>query len=137
MHSETASYEWDAPYFHPIPSAVWWRVPDEDGIVLHSLSFAYMLDFAAVPEHDPSTFDYWTFDGDYLYKNLGNIKRMHVALDSDEMFLASWSPSHENPRDLTAQKDRRIIGGFLKRRQFRQAFYGRFADPSKNALLHD
>lgn len=29
MHSETLTYEWEAPYFHSVPSAVWWEVPGE------------------------------------------------------------------------------------------------------------
>ena len=62
MHSETKIYEWDAPYFHPMPAAVWWRVPDEDGIVVHSFSWAPLLfDFSAVPNRDTSTFDEWAF----------------------------------------------------------------------------
>jgi hypothetical protein len=138
MHSESASYEWDATYFHPIPSAVWWRVPGEDGIVLHSLSWAPVIDFAAVPEHDASTFDYWTFDGDYAYKNLGNISRIHLVLDSDEMCMASWSRSAENPYDLTPRKE---LGGpfasLVKRHLFRKAFYGGDLrlDPLRQTML--
>jgi hypothetical protein len=139
MHSESASYEWNAGYFHPIPSAVWWRVPGEDGIVLHSLSWAPMIDFAAVHEHDASTFDYWTFDGDYAYKNLGNISRVHLVLDSDEMFMASWSRSAENPYDLTPRKELGwpLVGGLVKRHRFRQAFYGGDLrlDPLRQTML--
>ena len=140
LHSETKSFEWDAPYFHPIPSAVWWRVPDEDGIVVHSLSWAPLLiDYTVVPQHDTSTFENWTWDGDYIYNNLGNMKRVHLVLDSDEMFMASWSRLNENPRELTPQKElmRPFLGGFAKRRQFNNAFYGGFVDPAKNPLLHD
>ncbi len=55
MHSETKAYEWKSPHFHATPSAVWWRVPGEDGIVLHSLSWApLLLDFAAISNHDLS-----------------------------------------------------------------------------------
>ena len=104
LHSETASYEWDAPYFPSLPSAVWWRVPHEDGIIVHCLSWAALLfDFSAVPEHDTSTFDEWTYDGDYIYRNLGNIKRVHLVLDSDEMFMASWAPLADKPYDLSPQ----------------------------------
>jgi hypothetical protein len=134
LHSETKSYEWDAPYFHPIPAAAWWHVPDEDGIVVHCLSWAPLLfDFAAVPAHDTSTFDNWTFDGDYIYKNLGNIKRIHLVLDSDEIFMASWAPSSDKPYDLSPQRllARPLIGGFVKRHRFNRAFYKGFTDPFK------
>jgi hypothetical protein len=53
MHSETLTYEWDAEYLVNAPSALWWRVPGENGIVLHSLSWApLLLDFAAAKDHD-------------------------------------------------------------------------------------
>jgi hypothetical protein len=39
LHSETKTYEWDAPYFHATPSAAWWKVPGEDGIVVHCMSW--------------------------------------------------------------------------------------------------
>ena len=51
FHSETLAYEWDAPGLIAISPAAWWRVPGEDGIVLHSLSWApLLLDYGAVRE---------------------------------------------------------------------------------------
>jgi hypothetical protein len=39
----------------------WWRVPGEEGIVLHSLSrAALLLDYGVLVEHDTSTPDSWT-----------------------------------------------------------------------------
>jgi hypothetical protein len=134
LHSETTSYEWDAPYLDSVPAALWWQVPGEEGIVVHCLSWAPLLfDFAAVPEHDTSVFDHWTFDGDYIYKNLGNIKRIHLVLDSDEIFMASWAPSRDKPYDLSPQPllARPIIGSFVKRHRFNSTFYKGFSDPSK------
>ena len=138
MHSETKSYEWEAPYFNPVPAAAWWRVPGEHGIVVHSLSWAPLLfDFAAVAEHDTSTFDEWTFDGDYVYRNLSNIKRVHLVLDSDEIFMASWGPSSERRHDLAAQRQQTklLIGGHLKRQQFKAAFFSGIFDPFKQAIF--
>jgi hypothetical protein len=138
MHSETRTYEWEAPYFNPVPAAAWWRVPGEDGIVVHSLSWAPLLfDFASVAEHDTSTFDKWTFDGDYVYRNLSTIKRVHLVLDSDEMFLASWGPSADRRHDLSAQRQltRPFIGGHFKRQQFKAAFYSGIFDPFKQQIF--
>jgi hypothetical protein len=138
LHSESASYEWDAPYFYSLPSAAWWRVPDEHGIVVHSLSWAAPLfDFTAVPKHDTSTFDEWTYDGDYIYRNLGNIKRIHLVLDSDEMFMASWAPLADRPYDLTPQASLRIplLGGLLKKHRFNAAFYSGVHDPLKQRIF--
>lgn len=92
FHSETLRYEWDAPYFSNFPVACWWRVPEEDGIVLHSLSWApLLLDYSAIERHDTSVMDNWTVDGDYVYRNFGLDGKVHVVQDSDEIMLVSWA----------------------------------------------
>ena len=97
FHPETLSYEWGEPFFFSIIPAAWWRVPGEDGIVLHSLSWApLLLDYGAVIEHDTSTLEQWTIDGDYLFKNLGRSKKIYVIQDSDEMFMAV-TPMADSP----------------------------------------
>jgi hypothetical protein len=138
MHSETLTYEWDAPYFFSHPSAAWWRVPGEDGIVVHCLSWAApLLDFGAVRTHDTSTFDEWTFDGDYIYRNLSEIKKIHLVRDSDEMFIASWAPADDKPYSLTPQPvlQRRFLGELTKRVRFRSWFYSGILDPFKQEIF--
>jgi hypothetical protein len=138
MHSETLTYEWNAPYFFSHPSAVWWRVPGEDGIVVHSLSWAApLLDFSVVRTHDTSTFDEWTFDGDYIYKNLGDIKKIHLVRDSDEMFIASWAPAADKPYPLTPRSalQRRFVGELTKKARFRNWFYSGIMDPFKQEIF--
>src|SRR5262245_11064508 len=140
LHSETKTYEWDAPYFHATPYAAWWKVPGEDGIVVHCMSWAPLLfDLAAVPAHDTSTFDNWTIDGDYVHKNLGNIKRIHMVLDSDEMFIASWAPLSDKPYDLTPQPEleRRLTGGLWKKRRFNKWFHSGVFDPLKQDIFFE
>ncbi len=105
---------------------------------MHSFSWAPLLfDFGAVPKHDTSTFDQWTFDGDYVHRNLGNIKRVHLVLDSDEIFLASWGPSSDRPHDLSPvpQLTRPLLGGYYKRRTFRAWFFGGVFDPFKQQIF--
>jgi hypothetical protein len=132
FHSQTLAYEWDAPGLLPVSAAAWWRVPGEDGIVPHCLSWApLLLDYGSIAAHDTSTLDQWTLDGDYLFNNSGNIKRMHVVQDSDEIFLASWGPLAEGP--LT--KTRFPFEGRLAGHFFRQSFYGGFFDPLKRKLF--
>jgi hypothetical protein len=138
MHSETSTYEWDAPCFSHAPSAVWWRVPGEDGIVLHSLSWApLLLDFAAVAGHDISTFDDWTLDGDYVFRNLGQSKHIHLVSDSDEIFMASWAPASDRPRDLRPQWLLRnpLLGNLVRRQRFNAAFYSGSHDPLKQEIF--
>ena len=132
FHSETLAYEWDTPGLMAISPAAWWRVPGEDGIVLHSLSWApLLLDYNAIGSHDTSTFDQWTLDGDYLYNNIKNIKHIHVVQDSDELFLASWGPLAE--RAVT--KTRFPFDKFLAGHFFKQSFYSGFFDPLKRKLF--
>ena len=132
FHSETLAYEWDAPGLMVVSPAAWWRVPGEEGIVLHSLSWApLLLDYSAVGVHDTSTFDQWTLDGDYLFNNSGNMKKIHVIQDSDEIFLASWGPLAERPVKKTRFPfDNRLAGHF-----FKQSFYSGFFDPLKRKLF--
>jgi hypothetical protein len=132
FHSETLAYEWDAPGIMAISPAAWWRVPGENGIVLHSLSWApVLLDYGAIGDHDTSTFDQWTLDGDYLFNNTKSIKNIHVVQDSDELFLASWGPLAE--RAVTKSRfpfDKYLAGHF-----FKQSFYSGFFDPLKRSLF--
>ena len=132
FHSETLAYEWDAPGIMAISPAAWWRVPGEDGILLHSLSWApLLLDYGAIGAHDTSTFDQWTLDGDYLFNNTQSLKKIHVVQDSDELFLASWGPLAER----AANKTRFPFDRFLAGHFFKQSFYSGFFDPLKRKLF--
>jgi hypothetical protein len=134
MHSETLTYEWDAEYLVNAPSALWWRVPGENGIVLHSLSWApLLLDFAAAKDHDTSALENWTIDGDYVFKNLGAMPRMHVVQDSDEMFYCGWSALTDRPYPLAPRFTNRVawVNTLAKMEEFRTAFYGPSYDPLK------
>ncbi|MGA7786917.1 MAG: hypothetical protein WCA56_01995 [Xanthobacteraceae bacterium] len=132
FHSETLAYEWDAPGIMAISPAAWWRVPGEDGILLHSLSWApLLLDYDAIGEHDTSTFDQWTLDGDYLFNNSKSIKHMHVVQDSDELFIASWGPLAEKAVTKTRFPFERLMAGHF----FKQSFHSGFFDPLKRRLF--
>lgn len=134
LHTETISYEWDAPYFGLMPAAAWWRVPNEDGMVVHSLSwFPLLVDFAAIPQLDVSMLDYWTIDGDFLQRNIGQSKAIYVVDDSDEAFVASWAPMREK---VQAVRRLGIFENSLLRQVFRSAelrrtYYGPYLDDFK------
>jgi hypothetical protein len=141
FHPETLSYEWDGPYLLPVIPAAWWRVPDEDGVVLHCLSWApLLLDYGAVARHDMSTLDGWTIDGDYLFKNIQDDKNIHVVQDSDEMFLASWAPEDERasvfrPFGLFQHPLGKRLHDLIHGQQFRASFYSRVFDPLKRRMF--
>lgn len=101
MHSETASFEFDAPYFRELPSAVWWRVPEDGGMLIHCLSWCpLLLDYSIVDDHDVSSLDNWTLDGDYVHRNFHKAEKIYVCDDSDEVMLISWAPLAYNPVPL-------------------------------------
>jgi hypothetical protein len=138
LHRETIAYGWDQPYFVIVPAAAWWQVPGEDGIVIHSLSWAPLLiDYAAVASHDTSTFDNWTLDGDYIARNLDWRTATHIVEDSDEIFLASWAPMAEGP---TTQKPWRLLKNQILRdaihgAQLRRVYNSYISDPMKREVF--
>lgn len=138
LHSETLSYEWDASFFSVFPQACWWRVPGEDGIIVHSLSwFPLILDYKAVADHDSSVMDNSTIDGDYLDRNFGATARMYVVEDSDEAMLVSWAPLGERACSLAPdpQFQRPLIGEWLKGLSFYKALCDPRFDPLKRNLF--
>jgi len=109
FHSEGLSYGWDAPAFANLPAACWWRVPGEDGIVVHSLSWApLLLDYAAVARHDTTALETWTIDADYVYRNFGDTPDIHIVTDSDEIMLVSWTPLAETARTQSTTLPERL-----------------------------
>ena len=117
FHSETQRYEWEAPYFTSFPSACWWRVPGEEGIVLHSLSWApFLFNYSAIEKHDTSAIENWTMDGNYVHQNFGDGSDIQVVTDSDEMMLVSWAPLADRPQSLFPNplKMLPIIGHLIK-----------------------
>jgi hypothetical protein len=141
FHSETSAYLWGNVIINRgvpavIPAAIW-RVPGEDGLLLHSLSYvALLFDYAAVKRHDTSTFDRRTLDADYYHNNSGDMERIHVVQDSDQMFISSWAPLADKPFPyqptpmFNLPYVRRIFGW-----QFAQSFYSGFFDATKQRLL--
>ena len=102
FHSETLSYEWDAHCVPVVFPACWWRVPGEEGVLIHSMSWApLLLDYGAIDDHDMSAIKTWTIDGDYVHANFGLSHPFHVVQDSDEMFIGSWAPLSDRPHDLS------------------------------------
>jgi hypothetical protein len=138
FHTETLSYEWDASYFPKLPSAMWWRVPGENGILVYSLSWApFLLDFAAVKSHDTMALENWTIDGDYIFRNLSSTPKIHVVQDSDEMFYSSWAPLGERAIDLKPRYVSHFnsINFLWKAEELRSAFYGPIFDPLKRRMF--
>ncbi len=138
FHSETLRYEWDKPYFAAFPSAVWWRV-DDDGIIVHSMSWAPLLvDYDAVEHHDSWALDNWTIDGDYVYRNFGVDGKIHVVRDSDEVMLVSWAPLEDRIQELNPTFPsylHPVWGEWIKGAVFYEAMSNPIFDPLKRAIF--
>ncbi|HEY3198788.1 MAG TPA: hypothetical protein VGJ57_12330 [Nitrospirales bacterium] len=108
LHTETLRYEFDAPYFADLPISVYWWVPEGHGMIIYSFSWAPLLvDYAALRDHDASTFDEWTMDGDYIHRNFPDPDDVYVCRDSDELVLVSFTKEADLHFDLTVDPRRR------------------------------
>ncbi|MCA9471189.1 MAG: hypothetical protein MRJ96_11655 [Nitrospirales bacterium] len=138
FHSQTLRYEWEAPYFSSFPCACWWRVPGEDGLVLHSLSWApFLCDYSAISTHDTSVFDVWTLDGDYIHQNFKQSEDIYVVTDSDEMMLVSWAPSEDRAQSTRPNpiKGLPVVGKWVKGGILRAAMLSGIFDELKQRIF--
>jgi hypothetical protein len=96
-----------------------------------------MIDYAAVEKHDTSTMDNWTIDGDYVYKNFGDSKKVYISQDSDECMLISWAPLDDKristePRKILLNK---FLSTWFKKITLFDTFHSNVFDPLKRRLF--
>jgi len=138
FHPETLAYDWNSDRFVLNHAAVWWRVSGEDGIVLHSFSWApVVLDYAAVRNLDTSMMHCWTIDGDFLHRNIGHSTAVHVVTDSDEMFFGSWTPMADQIEPPVRTRLLRLqwVRNLIRESQIRRVYDGPSADPLKRRMF--
>ena len=138
FHSEVLCCEWEKPYFPRFQIAAWWRVPREDGIIVHALSWAPLLiDYAALKHHDTSVMDDWTIDGDYIHRNFGLTAKVHVVQDSDEIMLASWGPMSDRavPLEPVPEQSGQYSGEWEKGVWLYDTLNGPACDPLKRKIF--
>ena len=83
LHSETLRYEFDTPYLADSPISVYWWAVHGEAMRIHSFSWApLVVDYGALEQHDTKTFEKWTLDGDYIYRNFPKANDVHVITDS-------------------------------------------------------
>lgn len=141
LHSAARIHEWDAPYIaFPGAPCVFFRASGNDGFLIHCLSWALLLiDYAAFPHHDTSCLENWTIDGDYLFKNLGDLEDVHVVRDSDELVYAGFTPRDEQKLDLARYfRDMpRYALDDVKAKAIKENYDSPIFDPLKKRLFHD
>ncbi|HLW47012.1 MAG TPA: hypothetical protein VKW09_04515 [bacterium] len=108
LHSETRRYDFDAPWFAESPISPYWQVPGGDGLIFHTFSWApLVMDYAALAKHDISTFENWTLDGDYVYRNFPNANDIYIVTDSDEVAYVSFTKEADLHFDLRPEFGKR------------------------------
>ena len=96
LHSETRRYDWQSNFYCTYPISSFWKLPNDQGIVIHTYSWApLLLNYPAIIEHNTETFDSWTLDGDYVYQNFRDLNLITTITNSDELMLASFTPEAE------------------------------------------
>ena len=96
MHSETKQFEWNKSYFADYPVACFWRIRPFKALVIHSFSWAPLLvDYSSLKSHNTSTFEKWTLDGDYIFKNFRSLDDIYVVQDSREIMLVTLTSELE------------------------------------------
>jgi hypothetical protein len=138
LHTETLSYEWDAPYFGFVLAAVWWRIPDEEGMLLHCLNWSpLLLDCGAMKSLDTSMLDYWTIDGDFLQRNVESSTAIHIVDDSDEAFLVSWAPMSDKLESIRWSRllQNRVVRELIRAVHLWRVYYGYETDELKRRMF--
>lgn len=129
LHSEILRYDFKGAAFDNYPIWSYWRVPDRDGIIMYTTSWAMILgDYGAIQNHNDALLEQDTIDGFYIYQNFGHLSIKHeiVLLDDswNGMFF-SLTPESELTyfplREIAS--NRKPIIGTLKRLIDMNRFY--------------
>lgn len=139
MHSETQTYNFEAPYFSLRPVMCFWHVADHSGLVFHTTNWAPVLvDYAALSIHHAETLETWTIDGDYIYRNFPDAKDIHIVADTDEITLISFTPeSSLTYLPLRPEWVQRLplIGPWFRSMALRSFLNSSEIDPQKRTLF--
>ncbi len=91
LHSEIRRFEWTSPYFCRQPISVFWRLAGENGLLIHTTSWAMALvNFGALSSMRDESLNSTTLDGVFIFENFFRFledDRLHLVTDTDEMFL--------------------------------------------------
>lgn len=153
LHTETRRYEFNSKWFSDTPILVYWKVPNQSNdIIIYSFSWAPLLvDYESIRNHDVSTFNEWTLDGDYISRNFSADDDIHVVTDSDEIIYASLTKESDYHFELVPEitklfswykmwlikklKDSPIMDD-LKRKIFRTPVFLHSSDISSEWIKH-
>ncbi len=142
LHSYTKTTNWDAPCFSDYPVYCYWEVPGEDGIVLYTHAWIpVLMDYGRMRNHDTSTLDNWTIDGDYLHKNFEELDAnndLHVIADSDELIILGLTDQDEGQMVLNENwlKSWRVTTTLVKGCLIGNVYFSSAIDPFKRKIFN-
>lgn len=135
MHPETACFEFDSPYFCDTATSALWRVPGDEGVLLHNLNFYPLLvNYSGVTRHQAEYFDDGgTIDGKYIALHFDPERDVTVVDDSDRLMLASFTRQSEYYYPFKAgwKKTLPWLGIAYKAGLIRRTLYSQMGDPVK------
>lgn len=138
MHPETACFEFDSPFFCNPATSSFWKIPGDSGVLLHSFFWAPLLvSYWGMETHHLDYFDTGgTTDGKYIAMHFDCDKDITSVTDSDEMFLASFTPQKEYYYSVKKGflKQIPVLNRLYKMFLIRRSLYGPMGDKIKRNL---
>jgi hypothetical protein len=135
MHAEMRSCEWSSPAFSDEPTACWWTVESGKSLLCHGVIwYPLFINYGHIAAHNDSTFSAWTIDGDYVYRNIADPRRLQVVDDSDALMLTSFSPSVPAAAPQLVKR-LPLLGPLFKSLILRNYLNSSRIDPLKRALF--
>jgi hypothetical protein len=93
LHSEAVRLDFESDLDDQGACSFFWVVSPGQDLLFHCVNWApVLIDYSALSDHDDSTFDNWTFDGDYVARNFSNVNDVYVVRNTSELFLTSFTP---------------------------------------------
>ena len=137
MHSECLAANYECDYFWISPVYTWWEVPEEEGVVMHSMSWSpILMPYFALNEHSSGSLDNWTIDGNYVHENFNQYKsKIAVVDDSDDAFILSVTPKENSQVPLTKNFTLNLpFSNVIKCGLMRRLYFDRIIDPLKREI---
>lgn len=99
LHPEILRYNFEGAEFDNYPIWSFWRVPERDGLILYTVSWALLLaDYGAISRFTDEALNESTIDGNFVWTNFGHLRKTDkIALlnDSSQGSFISLTPEKE------------------------------------------
>ena len=94
LHPEMAIFEQGATGQPPLAPFRYWRIPNQNGIFIHTFhGVPVLMDYKAIAHHDVACLESNAFENVYVARNFGNTGDFQVVADTDEFCILSLTPA--------------------------------------------